>query len=255
MKKTILSFCLLAVFALFFVSCSDDDNSTNNNSESSSLLPLKTGNYWIYDYWDLDATNQAVESSHTVDSVYVEKDTTLYNYAAYKYVSVSNGSKSITCLRTDNAKVYASESFFVNISQLGLPIDASQFDLPHAWYLIADNNATSTWTLFSKSVDNLQFNGISFTANLNITGKKGNSFAVTFNGINYTAQNFVITYSVKIGSASMVLFDLTYDNNYAFIKGIGFYKVNSDYKKVNVPLSQPYEMFGTLTQLLRYQLK
>lgn len=230
MKKIILSVCLLACFSMFFVACSDDDNSTNTTPSNNSLLSLKVGNYWIYDSWDLDNNNQKKTSSYTSDSLYVVKDTTLYNYPAYKCIRNSNGLSSVEFFRVDGGKVYTSEKIFTDLlSRYNLPIDVSQFALEQKWYVLADNNATSEWQIAQTTLSNLQFSGVNINATINIKGKKGATGSVTLNGKNYTTQDFILTYSINAGLATVTILNFSNDFHYTFIEGVGLYQINSDY--------------------------
>lgn len=78
MKKLVYAFAGLA--ALLSISCSNDDDS-NSSSGDTNFLPLKAGNYWVY--------NVSGSAQSGRDSVYTDHDTII---GASTYKKIETGS-------------------------------------------------------------------------------------------------------------------------------------------------------------------
>jgi len=63
---------IFAALLLVCASCSDDD--TNGNEDQSSYLPLKTGNYWVYQV-DRVAPDGTVTATDQLDSIHILSNT------------------------------------------------------------------------------------------------------------------------------------------------------------------------------------
>jgi hypothetical protein len=94
MKLTIhlKTFIYSTIITCSFYSCRKDKevievNNPNTNTFSSPISPytqLKTGNYWIYQYYNYDSLGVAVPEP-AYDSIYVEKDTVVNGLTYHKY--------------------------------------------------------------------------------------------------------------------------------------------------------------------------
>ncbi|WP_116787454.1 hypothetical protein [Flavobacterium psychrotrophum] len=82
MKK--LVYTLAGFVTLLSISCSKDDDS-NSNSGDTAFLPLKAGNYWVYD------VSSAAQSER--DSVYTNHDT-IIGANSYKKIQTGNTTPS-----------------------------------------------------------------------------------------------------------------------------------------------------------------
>ncbi|MFN8315319.1 MAG: hypothetical protein U0T32_02595 [Chitinophagales bacterium] len=78
--KNKLMLLLAIVGAVFLIGCCKEN-------QKSVVYPdfamLKVGNYWIYQYFDIDSLGNAT-ATNTYDSCYVEKDTTINGKTYYK---------------------------------------------------------------------------------------------------------------------------------------------------------------------------
>lgn len=89
--KTRTSILLLTMSCLIF-SCKKKKNESvaetpaTPASPAYNYMPLKIGNYWIYDQYTIDPSGN--ETYNTTDSVYIAKDTTI---AAVNYFVLENG--------------------------------------------------------------------------------------------------------------------------------------------------------------------
>jgi hypothetical protein len=69
MKNLVL---LLAVL-LLLISC--ENESVTPNNPIANLMNLKVGNYWVYDWYEIDATNGNATNLNKRDSLIIVKDT------------------------------------------------------------------------------------------------------------------------------------------------------------------------------------
>lgn len=86
MKKTVL---LLALPLTMIISCSKeklDPVSSSGSSASASFIPLKVGNYWVYETYEIDTLgNEKLTTQY--DSVTVIKDTLINGQTYFKVQS------------------------------------------------------------------------------------------------------------------------------------------------------------------------
>ena len=68
---------LILIPVLFFIACKKKDIKPTPKDPvelASDYLPLKVGNYWIYEQFETD-TNHVTKSLHIFDSVYAKGET------------------------------------------------------------------------------------------------------------------------------------------------------------------------------------
>tara|TARA_Y100000768_G_C23963091_1_gene676443 strand:+ start:1250 stop:1882 length:633 start_codon:yes stop_codon:yes gene_type:complete len=65
----------ITIALIFFTACKKDDDSTSNKSASkNSYFPLKIGNYWVYENYEIDANGTETKTSQ-IDMITIERDT------------------------------------------------------------------------------------------------------------------------------------------------------------------------------------
>lgn len=72
-----------------------------NTTYYDDYMALKPGNYWIYEYYELDSANGTAHAMGTYDSAYVEKDTVINRrtYHVYNYRNIFSNEKRTRYLR------------------------------------------------------------------------------------------------------------------------------------------------------------
>lgn len=80
MKKVILVMGVM----IGLWSCIKDDNTVNSEANSSSYLPMKVGNYWIYQEY-FENADGVINVSYTLDSTCISKDTIIHGRTFYKF--------------------------------------------------------------------------------------------------------------------------------------------------------------------------
>ena len=75
---------VIIITAILATACSKDSNTSPGSSPD--YTPMKVGNYWVYQRFDIDSAGNATSTS-AYDSVYIEKDTLTGNGTYYKKVA------------------------------------------------------------------------------------------------------------------------------------------------------------------------
>lgn len=83
--KNILLYSALAAISFSLVSCDDEDDPQSGNPPVvyDNYAQLKTGNYWIYQHFQVDSLGNGTPLQ-VFDSCYVEKDTAINGNTYYK---------------------------------------------------------------------------------------------------------------------------------------------------------------------------
>ncbi|HPP40191.1 MAG TPA: hypothetical protein PK498_07855, partial [Candidatus Kapabacteria bacterium] len=128
MKKYVLLFLL----PFFLFACSDDDNSNNpnDNTQEKNYFPLKAGNYWFYENYDLDMQNQIKTDTKRNDSVVTASSVTYLGKVAFPYVQYSWVINELPVETAryhfyyEKPKLYAETKYVLPTNAVfGLPID------------------------------------------------------------------------------------------------------------------------------------
>lgn len=92
MKRPLL---ILVAFVMLIASCKKENDDSQPFSETiySSYLPLKIGNYWVYEWFNTD-TNNITEPMNKFDSIYISMDTLIHYNTFYKMEGTMLGSMS-----------------------------------------------------------------------------------------------------------------------------------------------------------------
>lgn len=183
MKTNFLLLCFVCLALLW--SCSNDDDSSTG--ETSFIIPLETGNYWVY-----DVVNQ---NGNTRDSLYISNDTIINGNTCQKFknkwfpTGFYSSSLNNNSIRKDGGKLRLSGSLAIGVSQ-GLPTDLN-FDISN--FIIFDANASN----------GDQLDSFTETTQQNVQG-------ITLN-ITYTLSSYATEDYASYSS---------YGNNYTSLKSI-----------------------------------
>jgi hypothetical protein len=77
-------YLLLALMMILTYSCKKETGNTTDHLYPN-FSQLKIGNYWVYEYFDIDQNGSAT-SRNVIDSCYIEKDTMINGKTYFKYV-------------------------------------------------------------------------------------------------------------------------------------------------------------------------
>jgi len=82
---------LIIGISLCLLSCKKIDSSSQVSNEQSEYLPMKIGNYWIYQEFLIKPNGDEIPTTK-FDSVCITKDTMINGYLYYKFCSIVNHS-------------------------------------------------------------------------------------------------------------------------------------------------------------------
>ncbi len=96
MKKLML---VCAVCSLLLAACKKDK--TDYVTDTYAYYPMEAGNYWVYEWYEIDTNGNEVRSTYPNDSTIVVGDTLISGKSFYQVESNLFGSsvRTITCMR------------------------------------------------------------------------------------------------------------------------------------------------------------
>ncbi|MCX8055280.1 MAG: hypothetical protein N3A67_06410 [Ignavibacteria bacterium] len=267
MKKYVLLFLL----PFFFVACSEDDNNNPiDNSTEKNYFPLKPGNYWFYEKYDLDMQNQIKPDTKRNDSVVTASSITYLEKVAYPFVQYS---WMINDLPIETAryhfyyekpKLYTETKYVLPTNAVfGLPIDK----IENKWIVLADFQATN-WDVFSHQFANetvqLPNLPISLKFNANYTVKATRNASTTKISIgnnSFDAVEVVLNHSIK-GNLSYTILSFPIEvllvQRFYFVENIGLVKTILESKTIEINLgtmgTQQFDIEGYQKNLVRYNV-
>lgn len=271
MKKVLYTFLFVASLAIF-ASCSSD-NSTNPTT-TGKPLPLSQGNYWVYENYTLDSTNNRVASSMTIDSTYITQ-TFIEDVLTNKGVTVyeSETKNSGTQIKTTTRYYSNDNGIYQKFTSIpGFPSDLFGLKIGDminiGWILYVDLK-NANWVSFpeqSISIDSINIpnaGNINLTLKYSMSGSKGTTKQFTINGKTYTGQgyntNIIITGTVKLLDIPILppvpISEINVPTTLYYVDGIGLvYSKSSSFKvSISTFFNQTFE--GTERNLIRFNVK
>ena len=243
---------LIIIIGSYLTSCSDSTEPTQENS--TKFLPLKTGNYWIFNSYEKDFNNGIIYSTQSLDSVVIENMTTIDGVPAYFFVRYRNGEVYDTMF-------YSYDDGFVNrlFDSISIPIPG----LKSTWFPIANFKTlmNGTWNIYKKLIINYIFidENSEYISNYwhTINGEFIYVDYLDFEGGKYLTKSFINKYDSKLEYRRMIrLSETSYDtvlvtrllkyyDKYQFVEGIGLFKMQRDSYTINTTTS-PSSTFGNV---------
>lgn len=234
--KNIKSF-IVFVFLIQFILQSCDETVEPQLDDYSKLLPLKVGNYWVYNRFVKDDNNKNIISSLIEDSVVIEKSELIQNRTAYYFVRYQSDTVvNKMILSYDNGIVYRLyDSNTINIPRLD-----------ETWFPIADFkvNINEMWNVYKQILNDFIFKDIDTTyASIyhhTVNGEYIFQDSMLFEGKKTLTKIFRNKFDSKMDYRKpRKLSELTWDtltvthlmkyyDNYQFLEGIGLYKISRD---------------------------
>lgn len=261
-------FLLALILPIIFVSCKDDDSDPITPA-NKTYMPLKANNYWIYDTYTLNMDNSIQAESKEKDSLVTISSQTFLERDAYLVKQYTDNE-----LSADRYFDYESNKFYVESNYL-LPFSSSStssFALPldkitNQWVVLADFNATSSWTILTHQFANEPITfpglpaGIKFNANYTVKGTKGGTSAITVGSASLQATEFTIEHKISgtlnysIISAPL---EFTIVQKFYFAENIGIVKSLTESKTVSFTITglgnQSFDINGHQKNLIRYNV-
>jgi hypothetical protein len=113
--KYLITIIFLSLVFLF--ACSDNPAKPENTLDARNFLPMSVGNYWIYEYTELDKDNKPI-GNISIDSTVIETTTNYNGKTFYLFVTYRNNRPIDTSIwNADNLKIY----LFANAENMQVP--------------------------------------------------------------------------------------------------------------------------------------
>jgi hypothetical protein len=265
--KSLRALLLILLTVAFFASCSDDSSVSNPEDNTDNLLPMKSGNNWIYFTESLDSNNIAVPGSEVTDSTFVSGTEEKLGKTATILSTVrlqGTGVPPEQYYYTESSKIYAHSTIIENLIMFdGLPFELP-ITIPEQWFLLINPNA-DTWdvAIIPVNDDTVAFSGFQLIMDgtLSLKGKKAGTETIQIGTVNHKSHKYTITinfdFQVKltvpgnpVAIEDVIKFDR--DVNFWFVNNIGNVRIRLDSKRIKLPVvgTNPYP--GYETDLLRY---
>ncbi|MFN4769663.1 MAG: hypothetical protein ACK5JL_06470 [Candidatus Kapaibacterium sp.] len=255
LKNALLCAAVVITGALYN-GCSDSDNSTTPQPTGptySTLLPLKTGNYWIYSRQLVDSATGNATGAIFTDSAFVMDSISYLGRSSYRVVYVQlDSARRDTSYFSKGSDGSIATFFDLNVPQL--TEIAPTFPATRLWVTIkpADNYTAVSWTSYDTTIAQLvvSFGGSNLTLSnvkCKITGTKGSTVPVTIGSQSANATEYITNFTVDAG---FVTFSLP--QRFWFIDKVGIYKSRTDNSAALVAGSPQLRKNGTQSTLIRY---
>lgn len=260
MKKLIQISAMLMLSALLFVACDEDDDNNdpdnggnNGGTTEQNYFPITTGDYRVYQNYDVDNSGNKTES--TIDSNAVTEQGNFdgndtYTEKEYEWDEANSEyndrDRDVTYYENEGV-IYASAGLIASLStvefegqNIALPINIQD----GTWVPIVDFSANSTWNVYTDNSivgESLQVPGfpvaVEFTQPLSVDGSNMGTETIEVNGTQYEAVKVNWTISSQVGLSGATA-DLTVQLNNYYADGIGLVKSEQ------IPFSLKANVFG-----------
>lgn len=258
MNVSLKSFLLCAsvlIAGILYNGCSDSTPTTPQPTgpSYSTLLPLKTGNYWIYSRQLVDSVTGNATGAVFTDSAFVMDSISYLGRSSYRVVYVQlDSARRDTSYFSKGSDGSIATFFDLNVPQL--TEIAPTFPATRLWVTIkpADNYTAVSWTSYDTTIAQLvvSFGGSNLTLSnvkCKITGTKGSTVPVTIGSQSANATEYITNFTVDAG---FVTFSLP--QRFWFIDKVGIYKSRTDNSAALVAGSPQLRKNGTQSTLIRY---
>lgn len=222
----------------------------------STLLPLKSGNYWVYSRQLIDSATGTATGPVLTDSAFVMDSVSYNGRGAHRmvYVQLDSARRDTSYFSKGSD---GSISTFVNLSVPQLTAIAPTFVAPRTWMTIkpADNNTSASWTSYDTTIAQLvvSLGGQNLTltnVKCKITGSKGSTTPVSIGSLSTNATEYITNFIVDAGFVTYTL-----PQRFWFIDKVGIYKSRTDNSAALVAGTPQLKTNGTQSTLVRYSVQ
>lgn len=249
-----LSIALALVAAIGFSSCTEE-STTTPTATTTVNLPMKAGNYWIYNTYELDSITSAKSGTPSIDSMYCVGEGTYNGKKSSMFITdvvqfPSPVQHDTSYFYSDGSKLYE----WMDFSGFALP-GVENFVAPTTWALIADADATGSWTILNQTVPKvkLELNGsqVELDVTIKVNAQKGTTAQYTVAGSNRTAQEYVVTTSITASSLEIT----TIKAHYFYIPNYGLAEMKVEPAKIGFSGVTLFRLQGSLSELQRLMVQ
>lgn len=234
MNKIIINIFILSNLLLFF-GC--EESTIPKEETGTKFLPLKIGNYWIYNSYDKDYNNSIIYSSHTIDSVIIEHSDDIMGNTAYFLVKYRNDKPIDTLVFS-----YKDGNIYLLFDSNSVPVPG----LKSTWFPIInfETQMNGSWNVFKTLINDYNFfdDDVLYKGNYwhTINGEYVYIDSMDFEGKRFLTKSFINKYDSKLEFTKLYWINETsYDtlivtrfmkfyDKYQVVEGIGLFKMQRD---------------------------
>lgn len=219
---------IISIVVLLFVSsCSDNPTKQTESFDYKEYMPLRSNNYWSYDYFGIGKDGEQYLSRYAFDSVFV-KDTILYNGRNATIMSVEENNQG----KISNYDIkYSLDSSQISFIGFPLVIDDTVKFINRDWVILYDLYKSS-WSSQYISLNDSLINGIKYNGAISFEGSNRGNTKIEYDGnlIKTISTYLKIIYNLEKKNGSKVTQLKQFENyEFKFAKGIGL--VYTKYQK------------------------
>ncbi len=261
----------LILLSILIISC--EENINEPSKLNRDFLPLKVGNYWIYQYNQLDMNKQVIDGSQYIDSLVVEKKEFVEDdlYTFYLVFYKDGIAYDTLFLREKNNRIFFYENPDTNIKGF-----AKRW-MPRINF---NTGLDESWNIFNEHIFDYKenLNGKDYIGTYNITdnGKLISEDSILFNGNLFFSKYFNHKYDSRLQflifekryiDENLYVIDtivynkiFQYTEEYRLLEGVGFSKFGRNPHRLIVftepssTISSSNNFLGWERILLRYKI-
>ncbi len=262
MNFRIILFAL--IISLFAISCSKDKkNNPIIPDDTKSYLPMKLGNYWLYDTYDLDMQNNPQTSTLKKDSLVIVGSPLFMNKEAYQFKQFTDGEERADYhFYNEEKKIYAESNYILPLnSDFNLPLN----QITNQWVLLADFEGTN-WDVLSHKFTNVpiqigEIPGVTMTADYKTVATKGGNVNVQVAGTQVQATEITLRHTVS-GSVRVAIItvplNFTITQRLYFAQDYGLVKTFTESQTITLSIpgmgTQTIDVNGHTKNLTNYKI-
>jgi hypothetical protein len=255
---------LTALTVILVYACTNSTSPQPNGVKN--YVPGKTGNYWIYNKIRIDTNNNTIATLNPYDSTTVIGDTLLFGKNLSRIADFDLTTTPIQKLMemdmySENSRVFLRSDFInsvIGLNDFTIPFPVT---IPDTMLMIADANATTAWSIFTKDVPDVSIplpNGLGnaiLNGAITVNGAFKATENVTIGTQTVAAQKFEISFGFNGKINSFLPIDISRTIDIWFADNIGMVQISLAPFKMTVPLvNLPIGMEGWSKTVIRYHV-
>lgn len=265
--KTIL---MISLFGLFLLASCSDDSGTNPTKEPN-YFPMKVGNHWVYENYNLDSAGTRITTSKSIDSVVIYKQET-EDVLTIKNANISVAKHYYSNKDPEDQKLYYSKDAlyqkFDQIPGLGAELFGIKIKdyIPLNWIMLIDFK-NQNWTIIPQG--NVKITDQTIPAagkvdlelNYTLVGAKGGTKQFTINNKQYTANEYKLSFKISgnvilkdLFNAKVPISEITFPTSMYFVDGIGLVYTKTDGVSINIAGVVNQRVDGNESILVRFNV-
>lgn len=186
---------ILTILISFIIVLTSCDDSANPNPAETDYFPMRIGNYWIFNTYEINSNHQKINGTEKRDSIVVEQKFALEGRTAFLLAVYRN------------EQIFDSLYFSIEPQKAYMLFDENDIDVPNfksQWFLIADFSKTGNteWHLYDSILTYYSYKFedsiINTTYHHTINGRFEYEENFPYNNISMKSKVFQIKYDTRL---------------------------------------------------------